>query len=195
MIARQLYKEDLGYADGLKIIHKVIIQGNPHLLRAFLKLNLDVNMNTDKGDKFLPEIKGLHLIALMEKWELIDVLLEYRSINLSTTDEYLNTILHYVSLFNKQDVMDKLLAMQINISQRNFEGDEVIHTCTYNDSYECFITILNKYSRPEGHEEIIVGKRNNKNENCIHLSIVHRAVNIFKYILSIVKKIDSIDDN
>ena len=57
------------------------------------------------------------------------------------------------------------------------------------------MSVLNKYSRPEGHEEIIVGKRNNKNENCIHLSIIHRAVKIFKYIISILKKIDSIDDN
>ena len=116
MIARQLYKEDLGYADGLKIIHKIIVQGNPHLLRAFLKLSFDINMNTDKGDKFLPEIRGIHLIAMLEKWDLIDVLLEFKSINMSMTDEYFNTILHYVSLFNHAEVMDKLLATSINIS-------------------------------------------------------------------------------
>jgi len=142
-------------------------------------------------------LTGLHMIVMLEKWELLDAVLEFPEVRLDTLDEYNNSIIHYISLTNNVGYLERILKMP-SISgilvQRNFEGDEPIHTAIYNDSLECFVAVLNKYGRPETHEEFIMIKRNNRNENCLLLSILHQALRIFSYSIKIMKKVDHVDE-
>lgn len=132
---------------------------------------------------------------MLEKWELLDVVLEYPAIPLDVIDEYQNNIMHYLALQGKDQIMSKMLNLQVNIMQKNFQGEEPLHTCVYADSLECFISILNKCGRPEAHEEFIIAKKNNRNENCLTLSILQRAFRIFNHCLKIMKKLEYLDDN
>lgn len=138
---------------------------------------------------------ALQLLIMQERWQLLDVVLEYPAISLDAVDEYSNSILHYVALHNNVTVMDKLLKLNVNVNQKNFEGEEPIHACIYTDSLECFVSILNKSGRPETHEDHIVTHKNNKNENCLTMSILHRSFKIFNYCLSFMKKLEYIDEN
>ncbi len=54
LIHCRLHSENSAFADGLKIIHKVILIGDTALFKHLLKVGLDVNIYTEKGDKFLP---------------------------------------------------------------------------------------------------------------------------------------------
>jgi ankyrin repeat protein len=137
----------------------------------------------------------VQLIIILERWDLLEVILEYPSIPLDSIDEYQNNIMHYLALQGKDDILGRMLNLQVNIMQKNFQGDEPLHTCIYTDSLECFIGILNKCGRPEAHEEFIISKKNNKNENCLTLSILHRAYRIFRYCLGIMKKLEYLDEN
>ena len=142
-------------------------------------------------------LTGLHMIVMLEKWELLDAVLEFPEVRLDTLDEYNNSIVHYISLSNNVTYLERILKMPTvsgTLVQRNFEGDEPIHTSIYNDSLECFVAILNKYGRPETHEEFIMNKRNNRNENCLLLSILHQALRIFSYCIKIMKKVDHVDE-
>lgn len=138
---------------------------------------------------------GLQLLVMQERWDLLDVVLEFPDVSLDATDEYNNSILHYVSLQNNLTIMDNLLKLHVNINQKNFEGDEPIHSCIYTDSLECFIRILKKSGRPETHEDHIITHKNYKNENCLTMSIIHRAFKIYSHCLSLMKKLEYIDEN
>ena len=138
---------------------------------------------------------ALQLLIMQERWDLLDVVLEYPSISLDAVDEYSNSILHYVVLHNNVAIMDKLLKLNVNVNQKNFEGEEPIHACVYTDSLECFVAILNKSGRPETHEDHIVSHKNSKNENCLTMSIVHRAYKIFSYCLAFMKKLEYTDEH
>lgn len=202
MVDKRLMRENPAFTDGLRLIHKIILVGNLDYFKTFLTLNYDLTLLTEKGDKFIPQMTGLHLILMMERWDLLDAVLEKRDrdqrnpspsnifIPLDVVDEYSNSMLHYVSLYNNYTVLEKLLAQQTNIQQKNFEGDEALHVSVYNDSYECFLALLNKYGRQETHEENIINKRNNKGENCLQMAINNRASKIFAYCLSVMKKFD-----
>ena len=48
------YGENLPFKDGLKFIHKMILFGNVDLFRNLLKLGYELNLYTEKGEKFLP---------------------------------------------------------------------------------------------------------------------------------------------
>ena len=102
---------------------------------------------------------------MQERWELLDIVLEFPQISLDAVDEYNNSILHYTALCNNIAIMDKLLKLNVNIGQKNFEGEEPVHTCIYTDSIECFVAILNKSGRPETHEDHIITHKNHKNES------------------------------
>lgn len=130
----------------------------------------------------------------MERWDLLEVVFEFPSISLNSIDEYQNNALHYASLQGNTAMLDKLLNMQINLLQKNFQGDEPLHTCVYTDMVDCFVSILNKCGRPEAHEEFITNKKNNKNENCFTMSILQRAFKIFTYCLSTMKKLEYLDE-
>lgn len=53
-IANKIHSENTAFADGMKLIHKVIAMNNPELLRALLKCGFNINVLTERGDKFLP---------------------------------------------------------------------------------------------------------------------------------------------
>lgn len=138
---------------------------------------------------------ALHLIVMMEKWDLLEVALEDSKIFFDATDEYSNSIMHYTALNNNYEMLGKLMEKNTNIFLKNFEGEEPLHVAIYKDSLECFVAILNKCGRSETHEEYIQNKRNNNNENCFHLSIIHRASKIFSYCVAHMKKLDMLDEN
>ena len=54
LMANRIQNENLAFADGLKIIHKVVQMKNPPLLRSLLKIGFNINTLTERGDKFLP---------------------------------------------------------------------------------------------------------------------------------------------
>ena len=141
---------------------------------------------------------GLHMIVMLEKWDLLDILFEFPSISLTGLDEYNNTILHYVTLSNNLEYLQKILAVPgvaaSCLPVKNFGGDEPIHTSIYNDSLDSFVAILNKLGRSESHEEFIVGRNNLKGENCLQLTIRYGSLNIFRYCMEVMKKIDYLDE-
>lgn len=54
LIANRSHSENTGFADGLKIIHKVVAMNNPALLRHLVKVGFNPNVLTERGDKFMP---------------------------------------------------------------------------------------------------------------------------------------------
>lgn len=54
IIANRVHPETAGFADGQKLIHKVVAMNNTVILRNLLKLGFNPNLLTERGDKFLP---------------------------------------------------------------------------------------------------------------------------------------------
>lgn len=139
----------------------------------------------------------VHFLLMIEKWGLFEVVLEFPEFSIDALDEHSNTILHYLTLANNVPLLERIFKVSSStqlLLQKNLLGDEPIHTCIFNDSKECFVAILLKYSRTEAHEELIVTKKNNKGENCFQLAILHQALRIFNYCLGVMKKVDFVDD-
>ena len=185
-----------------------------------------MSLLTDKGDKFIPrsfcfslsELTALHIIVLIERYDLLRMILPLLdlpsskapgtvnpnpnvNVNLDITDEYNNTILHYLALYNQVDLVKTLLERGVKRDAKNFEGDEPIHVCTFEDSIDCFKVFLDEFSKPDSmgktdsFEDIILNRRNNKGSNCFNLTIQHKSLKIFVYCLGLIKKLDSLDEN
>ena len=54
LIHCRIFSENSAFADGLKLMHKVVLMGNEELLRNLLKAGLNLNVFSEKGDKFVP---------------------------------------------------------------------------------------------------------------------------------------------
>lgn len=54
LIVNRFHSENIAFADGLKIIHKIVQINNPSLLRSMLRIGFNINLLTERGDKFLP---------------------------------------------------------------------------------------------------------------------------------------------
>ena len=54
LIHCRIFSENSAFADGLKLIHKVILLDDPELLRNLLKAGLTLNVISDRGEKFVP---------------------------------------------------------------------------------------------------------------------------------------------
>lgn len=145
----------------------------------------------------IPDMTGFLLILTLEKWDMLDVVLEFPEIETDGQDEYRNNALHYISLSGNVHYLEKMLKIPSStplLLMRNIEGNEPIHNCILTDSVDCFEFILNKYGRKETHEELINTKRNKKGQTSMQMAIYHQSLKIFYYCLNVTKKTESMDD-
>jgi ankyrin repeat protein len=133
-------------------------------------------------------------MAIMGRWDMIEVVMDMAGgVGVDTLDEYNNCLLHYLALFDRADIITQLLKTTGNILQRNVLGDDPMHVCVYSDGLSSLQSILSKYGREESHEEIILTRRTGEGLTIVHTSIVHGAIEIFKYCLKVIAKIENID--